>query len=253
MTAAKKLVDQKFNRLTVIQRVDNNKHGKAQWMCQCDCGNITTVTTGGLTSGRISSCGCSKAIAHNFKDLTGHKYGKLTVIKRAGIKQNGAKKNGTPNTRANWLCKCDCGKEATVCSKSLLNGNTTSCKCTHSENLSKRNWRGCGDLPQAYWLNVLHGAKIRNIEVNIYIKNAWHLFQSQRGKCALTGLPLVFKKNSKRLGIQEATASLDRIDSTKGYQIDNVQWVHKRIQKMKNNIPQDDFVKFCKLVASNTT
>ncbi len=47
------------------------------------------------------------------------------------------------------------------------------------------------------------------------------------------------------------TASLDRIDSTKGYTLDNIQWIHKDLNKMKMNFANDYFIKTCKLVAEN--
>ncbi len=47
------------------------------------------------------------------------------------------------------------------------------------------------------------------------------------------------------------TASLDRIDSSRGYTLDNIQWVHKDLNKMKTNYPNDYFIKMCKYVANN--
>jgi len=41
------------------------------------------------------------------------------------------------------------------------------------------------------------------------------------------------------------TASLDRIDSTKGYTIDNVQWVHTIVNRMKWNTDENEFIKWC--------
>ena len=52
------LTGQKFGRLTVIERVENNKHGKARWKCECECGNDVFIPTGDLKSGRTQSCGC---------------------------------------------------------------------------------------------------------------------------------------------------------------------------------------------------
>lgn len=46
------------------------------------------------------------------------------------------------------------------------------------------------------------------------------------------------------------TASLDRIDSSKPYIIDNIQWVHKDINFMKRTYSHDYFIKLCKLVAN---
>ena len=47
------------------------------------------------------------------------------------------------------------------------------------------------------------------------------------------------------------TASLDRIDSTKGYSKDNIQWVHKDINCMKMDFSQQYFIDLCVKVAKN--
>lgn len=55
--------------------------------------------------------------------LTGNRYGKLLVIKRA------------PNFkgRVAWLCKCDCGNEKIATTQLLRRGSTTSCGCLFKE------------------------------------------------------------------------------------------------------------------------
>jgi hypothetical protein len=45
------------------------------------------------------------------------------------------------------------------------------------------------------------------------------------------------------------TASLDRIDSSKGYIEGNVQWIHKHINKMKNNFNESYFIEICKKIS----
>ena len=57
-----------------------------------------------------------------FEDLTGQKFGKLTVIERC---ENYITPKGQHNTQ--WLCKCDCGNEKNVKALNLKNGNTKSC------------------------------------------------------------------------------------------------------------------------------
>lgn len=52
------LTGQKFGRLTVIKRADNDKHGNAQWLCKCECGNETIVRGFLLKRGTTKSCGC---------------------------------------------------------------------------------------------------------------------------------------------------------------------------------------------------
>lgn len=44
------------------------------------------------------------------------------------------------------------------------------------------------------------------------------------------------------------TASLDRTNSYKGYLKNNVKWVHKTVNKMKQNLSEEEFIYFCKLV-----
>lgn len=51
-------IDNRYDRLTVLQRQETDKFGNALWLCQCDCGN-TIITRGShLRSGRTKSCGC---------------------------------------------------------------------------------------------------------------------------------------------------------------------------------------------------
>ena len=52
------LTGQRFSRLTVISLDDRGIKGKTYWLCQCDCGNVTSVRSDSLRSGRIKSCGC---------------------------------------------------------------------------------------------------------------------------------------------------------------------------------------------------
>lgn len=52
-------------------------------------------------------------------DLTGRRFGYLTVIGYAG----------THNGRAKWHCRCDCGKEKDVFSTNLLQRTSQSCGC----------------------------------------------------------------------------------------------------------------------------
>jgi hypothetical protein len=55
---ASNLVGMRFSRLTVVERVANNKHGNTMWKCVCDCGNTITSVAGNLKNGHTQSCGC---------------------------------------------------------------------------------------------------------------------------------------------------------------------------------------------------
>lgn len=57
--ATKDKTGQRFGRLTVIGR-DTARDG-VFWLCQCDCGKMTTALTGHLNAGMRVSCGCRLA------------------------------------------------------------------------------------------------------------------------------------------------------------------------------------------------
>ena len=65
------------------------------------------------------------------KDLTGKRFGRLTVIKTQG-------KNKFNNYM--WLCRCDCGNEIVVLSGNLLKGNTKSCGCIQRNDLTGKRY-----------------------------------------------------------------------------------------------------------------
>ena len=61
-----------FGKWKVIERVENNKHGKAMWKCLCECGTERPVNTAELTRGKSTSCGCSR-IQHGMSNSRFHK------------------------------------------------------------------------------------------------------------------------------------------------------------------------------------
>lgn len=123
------LTGQKFGKLTVIKKDENRKNSyMVYWICQCECGNIKSISSASLQYGKTLSCGClNKEINSKPKDLSymiGKRFGKLVVIKRAGthVTPSGQKK-------PTWLCQCDCGNQKIVASQDLKTGHTKSCGC----------------------------------------------------------------------------------------------------------------------------
>lgn len=130
---AENLINQKFNYLTVIGRAESpsTTNRAAYWWCKCDCGNYIKVKTSDLKSNHTKSCGCynnkiRQINGQNNKiNLTGQKFGHLTVIKDSGKRYK-----TYSGTRVVWLCLCDCGKYTEVNADNLKSGNTQSCgKC----------------------------------------------------------------------------------------------------------------------------
>ncbi len=52
------LTGQKFGRLVIIQRMDNDKSGHLRWLCKCDCGKKRIIRGDHLKSDETQSCGC---------------------------------------------------------------------------------------------------------------------------------------------------------------------------------------------------
>jgi len=86
--------------------------------------------------------------------------------------------------------------------------------------------------------------KERNMEFAVSLEYVDNIFKKQNGKCAYSGRPLQFTRSYKKNRINQ-TASLDRIDSTKGYIEGNVQWIHKDLQFTKGNKPHEEFIQWC--------
>lgn len=59
----KDIKGQRFGKLTAIERLNEKRGSTYYWLCQCDCGNTSKVTTNGLLVGKIKSCGCAKSAA----------------------------------------------------------------------------------------------------------------------------------------------------------------------------------------------
>lgn len=153
-------------------------------------------------------------------------------------------------------CECICGKVSPVRTWHLNNSKTKGCGCT---NVKGRFLSKCvGDLSSSYFTSF-KGSRIRKgiiFSDNVTMDYLWELFQKQEGICAISGIPIFLnprwsEQNKGRKTKVTQTASLDRIDSYKGYDIDNVQWVHKDINMMKGSINQNDFIMFCKKVAEH--
>lgn len=94
------------------------------------------------------------------------------------------------------------------------------------------------EISRRYMSNLYNNAKKRGIQCFIFSKDIWMKFLEQEKKCALTGRPISFQKNLQ-------TASVDRIDSSKGYIAENIQIVHKEVNKLKMNLTEEELYKIC--------
>lgn len=164
-------------------------------------------------------------------DKVGQYSGKLHVVAYVGKDKKG-------NTL--WECLCECGR------KHLLNnshfGRVRSCGCVQSS----QQYKG---VYSHYLTRIKDGAKARSLEVSVTLEYVGDLLERQDYRCALTGWPIHVHRTSER---GKTTASLDRIDSDKGYIEGNIQWIHKDINKMKQDFRQERFLEACFAVCNRT-
>lgn len=115
----KDLTGFRFGKWYVIKRDLTKKSDRAFWVCRCDCGTEKSVSGFHLRSGCSTSCGCIKS-----PDLTGQRFGKLTVLELLDRRSKDYDKI--------YRCICDCGSIKETIAYSLTSGATKSCGCIKS-------------------------------------------------------------------------------------------------------------------------
>lgn len=110
-------------------RVEWDNRDVRGWLCECNCGRLTKVKTGHLTSGHTTTCGHTRHYPDRFehlrRDLRGERIGLLVVKNPTHKKTTYHKKN----LLSAWDCECDCGQSTTVLTSQLVKRATKSCGC----------------------------------------------------------------------------------------------------------------------------
>lgn len=158
-----------FGRLTVIAPAEDHITPSGihlhMWLCRCECGNLTTVSSGNLRSGAVKSCGClqRETVANQREDLTGQTFGQLTVL---GPAEDYVAPDGQHRTQ--WLCQCSCGKQTIVASNRLKSGITKSCghlnveRVKNEYNLSGDYGIGYTRKNEPFWFDLEDYGKIKD-------------------------------------------------------------------------------------------
>jgi hypothetical protein len=139
--------------------------------------------------------------------------------------------------------RCVCGNISELSAATAKSPRSKRCTPCSYKKISED--KSCGKVHNSYWLQIKKAAIRRNVPFAITMEDMWAQYQKQTGKCVFTGLDLILT-NSNHFNKQ--TASLDRIDSTKGYTADNIQWIHKDANKMKMDLQEKDFFRIIKQI-----
>jgi hypothetical protein len=96
----------------------------------------------------------------------------------------------------------------------------------------------------------LNRVKRRNKNFNITLEDLLEQWQKQDGICPYTNLKLIHPNWKREKNSEPYTvASLDRIDSNKGYIIGNIQFISMTANFAKSNMTHEQMVNFCKIIS----
>jgi len=210
-------------------------------VCRCTCGRESTPTTRSLNSGNSQSCGCLRIEHSNVPELTGKVFHDLTVIRRV--------ENCTFG-RAGWLCRCVCGRQITLSTNLLHQGQgqaplQVSCGC-HKGRMRVH--------PYQYVLSMyVYSAKKRGLEYSLSTDLFRRLLASA---CDYCGTPSSLKLNRGMMQRFKAHADfryngIDRVDSTRGYVPGNVVPCCFVCNRMKLDYSCEKFIDHIKAIAAH--
>jgi|JI10StandDraft_1071094.scaffolds.fasta_scaffold250858_2 hypothetical protein len=143
-----------------------------------------------------------------------------------------------------WRCLCDCGTVVDIRRNSLTKGIRTDCGCSIKSPKESHRWKGIDDISGTFFRNHINHAKRRGIAITVSKDYLVQQLYKQNKKCALSGQDLFFDG-------MKTNASIDRIDSSKGYEEGNIQWVTITVNFAKQKLSNQEFVKLCKMVIAN--
>ena len=174
------------------------------------------------------------------RDLSGERFGRWTVIKRAKRPEGRIKK------AAYWLCKCDCGNEKVLISSCLIdyyNGNggvSRSCGCLQSECAKETIKRRTDGDPSKnrVWCCYRTSAIKKGIRFDFTKEQFFNLTDKSCFYCGASPSIITFNEIKTFKYIHNG---VDRIDNSKGYFVDNCVACCTNCNKAKLTMTQEEF------------
>lgn len=146
-----------------------------------------------------------------------------------------------------WLRVCPtCGVEVSHLRRNYcIHSSLLRQPCKRCSNHANNPSGMCGPVRIAWYNSFFKSAISRGYSWEITIDDVADLYARQEGRCALTGWVIGWADRG-----WGHSASLDRLDNGKGYEVENVQLVHKKVNMARGSMSVPDFLDMCSAVAA---
>lgn len=172
--------------------------------------------------------------------------------KNRGLTYTGV--NVKHGTKTRGIFVCDCGNSVELPIDRVYRGEFRGCRqCNDAKYGPQQEMKEKLGVDYGFYIilqQIKKGAECRNLDNQISLEQLKLIWDRQNGECFYTGIKLYFPIKRDDLKLENGV-SVDRIDSNKGYTCDNVVFVHKDINTMKQFYSHDRFVKLCRLISAN--
>jgi hypothetical protein len=175
--------------------------------------------------------------AYNFKNLSGQTFGSWFVTDRyeVRIKPNGKK-------AVYWFCRCACGVEKPVCGGQLVYGSTTKCKKCGSRKLP---------IGESARRTVLQAYKDEAEERGLSWLLSEEIFNFiTKQDCIYCGAQPSNKRNLSD-GSSFIFTGIDRVDNSRGYELDNVVPCCRICNRSKDVRSREEFIAWAERVVNH--
>lgn len=173
------------------------------------------------------------------KNLVGQRFGRLIVLEKLEGIQTKFKR-----VHIRWLCKCDCGSLKKVFGCNLRDGKTKSCGCL---------WRYCGvkSIRNRVLCGYKDGARTRNLSWCLSDKDFDFLTSQNCYYCGIAPSSIRTNNGNGKTKFSFVYNGIDRLDNTKGYEIDNSVSCCKICNKAKDVLTAKDFILWASRVSEH--
>jgi hypothetical protein len=210
------LLNQKFNKLTIIKILGHNSKGKKLCNAVCECGVIKEYIAGNIKSNISKSCGTCPT-----EDMIGKQFGPYKVINLLGLKPLGK------FNQFFWEVKCNYGhiKEYSTCELKKVR-HPACLKCKQTENAIK--W---------YYSRYRYDAKNKQRAFKLEFTDFCNIISKNCHYCGAIPRKIVIKGATPLL-----LNGVDRVDSKYDYIKNNVVPCCTTCNRMKMNLESKDFL-----------